>query len=222
MKAHKKTGTIDSWRVFRILSELVDGFETMTDLGPAVAVFGSARIAEKDANYKRACHFAKQITEKGFAIVTGGGPGIMEAANRGAHENKKPSCGISVDLPHESSSNPYVDRKFHMHFRYFFVRKVMLVRYAQGFVVFPGGFGSLDELFEALTLVQTQKIKAIPIYLIGKAYWQGLIDWMQDQLVSNKMIEESDLDLIHLTDDLDFVAEDIAKRYAEKQSFENF
>ena len=205
-----------------MLSELVDGFETMTDLGPAVAVFGSARLDESSAMYGRARLFGARITEKGFAVVTGGGPGIMEAANRGAHENNRPSCGISVDLPYETTSNPYIDRNFHMHFRYFFVRKVMLVRYAQAFVVFPGGFGSLDELFEALTLVQTDKIKAIPIYLIGKEYWSGLIDWLKERVLAEKMIAEKDLDLIHLTDDVDGVAEDIAQRYAKTDSFENF
>lgn len=220
MKQHNTT--LDSWRVFRMLSELVDGFETMTDLGPAVAVFGSARTDENNAMYERARAFAMRITEKGFAVVTGGGPGIMEAANRGAHENNRPSCGISVDLPYETTSNPYIDRRFHMHFRYFFVRKVMLVRYAQAFVVFPGGFGSLDELFEALTLVQTHKIKPIPIYLIGTEYWSGLIDWLKKRALTEKMIDAKDLDLIHLTDDVDSVAEDIAKRYAKADSFENF
>lgn len=220
MKRHKPT--LDSWRVFRMLSELVDGFETMTDLGPAVAVFGSARLNEQSAMYEKARLFGAHITEKGFAVVTGGGPGIMEAANRGAHESNHPSCGISVDLPHETTSNPYIDRRFHMHFRYFFVRKVMLVRYAQAFVVFPGGYGSLDELFEALTLVQTRKIKAIPIYLIGREYWGGLIDWLKERALAEKMIDASDLDLIQLTDDVRSVAEDIAKRYAKSDSFENF
>jgi len=205
-----------------MLSELVDGFETMTDLGPAVAVFGSARLDETSAMYAKARAFGARITEKGFAVVTGGGPGIMEAANRGAHEHNKPSCGISVDLPFETTSNPYIDRRFHMHFRYFFVRKVMLVRYAQAFVVFPGGFGSLDELFEALTLVQTHKIKAIPIYLVGTEYWKGLIDWLKERVLAEKMIEAKDLDLIQLTDDVDGVAEHIAERYAKCSSFENF
>lgn len=220
MKKHKPT--LDSWRIFRMLSELVEGFETMTDLGPAVAVFGSARIDEKSAMYEKARAFGARITEKGFAVVTGGGPGIMEAANRGAHENNHPSCGISVDLPHETTSNPYVNHRFHMHFRYFFVRKVMLVRYAQAFVVFPGGFGSLDELFEALTLVQTRKIKAIPIYLVGTEYWSGLIDWLKERVIAEKMIDAKDLDLIQLVDDIDSVAEEIAKHYAKSDSFENF
>lgn len=220
MKRHKPT--LDSWRVFRMISELVDGFETMTNLGPAVAVFGSARLDEKSAMYAKAREFGAKITEKGFAVVTGGGPGIMEAANRGAHENNRLSCGISVDLPYETTSNPYIDHRFHMHFRYFFVRKVMLVRYAQAFVVFPGGFGSLDELFEALTLVQTHKIKAIPIYLIGTEYWSGLINWLKERVLAEKMIANKDLDLIHLTDDIDSVIQGITERYSKTDSFENF
>lgn len=222
MDPHKHIDSLDSWRVFRMLSELVEGFETMTQLGAAVAVFGSARVKEDHPIYQLAYTFAQKITAKNFAVVTGGGPGVMEAANRGAHDNGKRSCGICVDLPHEVTSNPYVDPRFRMHFRYFFVRKVMLVRYARAFVVFPGGFGSLDELFEALTLVQTKKIKPIPIFLIGTEYWGGLMDWLKKQFVGNKMIEATDLDLIHLTDDLDTVVTDIVREYAKSDSFENF
>lgn len=219
---HKQSHSIDSWRVFRILSELVDGFETMTSLGPAVAIFGSARTKNNHNAYIQAQQLSEKIIEKGFSIVTGGGPGIMEAANLGAQKAKGKSCGICVDLPFEATCNDYIDPRYRLHFRYFFVRKVMLVRYAQAFVVFPGGFGSLDELFEALTLVQTKKIKPIPIYLVGVSYWKGLLDWMHESLVKEGNIKEEDLKLIHLTDDLDFIANDIKERYKERSSFENF
>jgi len=219
---HKQSHSIDSWRVFRILSELVDGFETMTSLGPAVAIFGSARTKNNHPAYIQAQNLSEKIIEKGFSIVTGGGPGIMEAANLGAQKAKGKSCGICVDLPFEATCNDYIDPRYRLHFRYFFVRKVMLVRYAQAFVVFPGGFGSLDELFEALTLVQTKKIKPIPIYLVGVSYWSGLLDWMRESLVKEGNIKEKDLELVHLTDDLDFIANDIKERYKERSSFENF
>ncbi|NGX31779.1 MAG: LOG family protein YvdD [Chlamydiae bacterium] len=219
---HKHTHTLDSWRVFRILSELVDGFETMVSLGPGVAFFGSARTQPNNPYYQQATECAKKVVEKGFAVMTGGGPGIMEAANKGAQEKKGKSCGICIDVPHEIRANDFVDPKLTLHFRYFFIRKIMFVRYAQAFVVFPGGFGSLDELFEALTLVQTKKIKPIPIFLVGKTYWQGLLDWMKDSLLKEKNIGAKDLDLIHLTDDVDHIAEQIDQYYKKTRSFENF
>ena len=222
LPTHKQSHSIDSWRVFRILSEIVDGFERMTSLGPAVAIFGSARTQAKHPSYIQAEKLSSKIIEQGFSIVTGGGPGIMEAANLGAQKAKGKSCGICVDLPFETDGNDYIDPRYRLHFRYFFVRKIMLVRYAQAFVVFPGGFGSLDELFEALTLVQTKKIKPIPIYLVGISYWQGLLDWMRTSLVAEGNIKEEDLKLVHLTDDLDFIAKDIKRRYKARTSFENF
>nr|MBA3603850.1 TIGR00730 family Rossman fold protein [Parachlamydiaceae bacterium] len=173
----------DSWRVFRIISELVEGFETMTQLGPAVSVFGSARLQPASPYYNLAIDVAQNISKKGFAIITGGGPGIMEAANKGAQSVNGPSCGVSIDLPTESNSNFFIDLKYNLRFRYFFIRKVMFIRYAQGYVFLPGGVGTLDELFEALTLIQTKKIRPFPIYLMGKDYWKGMMDWISSTVL---------------------------------------
>ena len=213
---------IDAWRVFRILSEFVDGFEKMTSLGPSVVMFGSAQIIENDPYYKITVDLAFKIAKKGFAITTGGGPGLMEAANHGAKLAGGRSCGLCIDLPEEEETNAYIDRKYLLKFRYFFVRKVMFVRYAQAFVAVPGGFGTLDELFEALTLIQTHKIKRFPIYLIGKSYWQGLLDWMEKTIVGSQRIPREALDLMRITDDLDEVASGIQAHYEKVQSFENF
>lgn len=214
--------SFDAWRVFRILSEFVEGFETMTTLGPSVAIFGSSRIKANDPQYNLASVLASKITKKGFAIITGGGPGIMEAANEGARMEGGPSCGLCIDLPHEEEPNPFIDRKYLLRFRYFFVRKVMFVRYAQAFVVLPGGFGTLDELFEALTLIQTRKIKPFPVYLLGKDYWSGLIKWLETTVLSNKNISPEDLKLLILTDDLDEIANGIEEHYRQVKSLENF
>lgn len=209
----KPTMHHEAWRVFRILSEFVMGFETMTDLGPSVSIFGSARTNESDPYYKLCVDIAHKIAQKGLAVITGGGPGIMEAGNRGATEAQGRSCGLSISLPFESNSNPYVDKKFRLSFRYFFVRKVMFIRYAQAFVFMPGGYGTLDELFEALTLIQTNKIRPFPIFLIGTKYWSGLLDWMKEIVLKNKNIDPQDLDLITLTDDPDLVADAIEKHF---------
>lgn len=203
----------DAWRVFRILSELVDGFEKMANIGPSVSMFGSTRVKTDSPVYQLAVEVAKKISAKGFAIITGGGPGTMEAANKGAQEAKGISCGLSITLPFEPGSNPYIDRKYNLEFRYFFVRKVMFVRYAQAFVVLPGGFGTFDELFEALTLIQTKKIKPFPIFLMGISYWQGLVDWLKNTMLKEGYISQCDLDLIILTDDPDFVANKIEEHY---------
>lgn len=207
---------LDAWRVFRILSELVDGFETMTDIGPSVSIFGSARLKPEHPYYILATEVSKKIAKKGFAIITGGGPGIMEAANRGAFEVQGKSCGINIDLPFEPESNPYINRKYNLNFRYFFVRKVMFVRYAQAFVFLPGGYGTLDELFEALTLIQTKRIRKFPIFLMGKDYWKGLIDWVQGTLLAAQNIAREDLSLYTLTDNPDEVADTIEKHYKEQ------
>lgn len=212
----------DAWRVFRILSEFVEGFETMTSLGPSVAIFGSSRIKENDPYYNLASKLASRIAKKGFGIITGGGPGIMEAANEGARIENGRSCGLCIDLPFEELPNPFVDRKYLLRFRYFFVRKVMFVRYAQAFVVLPGGFGTLDELFEALTLIQTRKIKKFPIYLIGKTYWTGLVDWLRSTAAENKNISPEDLDLMTITDDLEEIIAGIEAHYLKVKSLENF
>ncbi len=203
----------DAWRIFRILSEFVDGFETMTDIGPSVSIFGSARVTATHPYYHLGVEVAKKIASKGFAIITGGGPGIMEAANKGAQEAQGRSCGINITLPFEADSNPYVDAKYRLHFRYFFVRKVMFVRYAQAFVFLPGGFGTLDELFEALTLIQTKKIRPFPIFLIGTAYWAGLLDWLKHTVLKEKNLLAADFDLFSVTDDPDEVADSIEEHF---------
>lgn len=215
------SSAVDAWRVFRILSEFVEGFETMTDIGPSVAVFGSSQIKENDPYYNKAAELAAKISHKGFAIITGAGPGIMEAANEGARMSGGKSCGLWIDVPWEEP-NPFIDREYLLKFRYFFVRKVMFVRYAQAFVVLPGGYGTLDELFEALTLIQTKKIKRFPIYLLGKDYWQGLVQWLKSEVVSRRNLSPHDLDLLIITDDLDEIASGIADFYAKTKTLENF
>lgn len=212
----------DSWRVFRIVSEFVDGFETMTNIGPSVSIFGSARLPPESIYYKMAVDVSQHICRKGFAIITGGGPGIMEAANKGAQEASGLSCGIAVDLPFETEPNRYVDPKYRLTFRYFFVRKVMFIRYAQGFVFLPGGFGTLDELFEALTLIQTKKIKPFPIYLMGHAYWIEMMGWIKSIMLSHGCISEKDLDMIQITDDPEEVANGIERHYQRDRALKNF
>lgn len=212
----------DAWRVFRIISEFVDGFETMTNLGPSVSIFGSARLQPASPYYNLAIDVAQHITKKGFAIITGGGPGIMEASNKGAQSVNGRSCGLSIDLPMESSSNSFIDTKYNLRFRYFFVRKVMFIRYAQGYVFLPGGVGTLDELFEALTLIQTQKIRPFPIYMLGKSYWDGLIEWMKNTMLGHACISPEDLDLMHITDDPEEVANGIERHYQRHRSDRNF
>lgn len=212
----------DAWRVWRIVSEFVEGFERMINLGPSVAIFGSARLPETHPYYELASTVAKHISNRGFAIITGGGPGIMEAANRGAQSVLGRSCGIAIDLPFELEPNRFIDPKYCMEFRYFFVRKVMFIRYAQGYVFLPGGVGSLDELFEALTLIQTKKIHPFPIYLMGKPYWTGLIDWLKATVLAEGCISEKDLDLFRITDDPEEVADGIERHYRIHQSQRNF
>lgn len=221
MTTPKKTH-FDAWRIFRILSEFVDGFETMTDIGPSVSIFGSARTKPDSPDYVLGMKVAEKIAQKGFGIITGGGPGIMEAANRGAQKAKGPSCGMCITLPHEDVTNPYIDPKYHLSFRYFFVRKVMFIRYAQAFVFLPGGYGTLDELFEALTLIQTKKIRRFPIFLVGKEYWGKMIEWMKMSPLKSEYLDESDFDLFTITDDPDFVAEAIEKHYKEAGKLPTF
>jgi uncharacterized protein (TIGR00730 family) len=190
----------DPWRVLRIQSEFVDGFGTLAELGPAVSVFGSARTPRDHPLYATAEALAAELVRAGLAVITGGGPGVMEAANRGAAEAGGISVGLGIELPFESSLNPWVN--LGINFRYFFVRKTMFVKYAQGFVVLPGGFGTLDELFEALTLVQTKKVTTFPVVLFDRSYWSGLVDWMRGTLLDRGAIHESDLDLFTVTDDV--------------------
>ena len=191
----------DPWRVLRIQSEFVEGFGALAELGPAVSVFGSARTRPDDPAYGLGVRLGRALVQAGYAVITGGGPGAMEAANRGAFETGGVSVGLGIELPFESGLNRYVD--LGVNFRYFFTRKTMFVKYAQGFIVLPGGFGTLDELFEALTLVQTQKVTSFPIVLIGCAYWGGLLAWMRDVAVVHGTIRPSDLELLHVTDDID-------------------
>jgi uncharacterized protein (TIGR00730 family) len=189
----------DTWRVLRIIGEFVDGFDELAILGPAVSIFGSARTSPQDPMYKLAVDVAEELGRAGFAILTGGGPGIMEAANLGATLAGAMSVGCNIELPHEQGINRYV--KTPLNFRYFFVRKTMFVKYAVGFVIFPGGFGTLDELFEALTLMQTKKIHNFPVVLVGSAYWQGLLDWIHNTMLAEGKIDPTDLDLLPVTDD---------------------
>ena len=188
----------DAWRVLRIMGEFVEGFEELDDLGPAVTIFGSARISLEDPMYGAATEVGRLLGEAGFTIITGGGPGAMEAGNRGAREAGAPSVGLNIELPFEQHVNPYVDAE--LVFRYFFVRKVMLVKYSRAFVIFPGGFGTMDELFEALTLIQTGKIRNFPVVLFGSEYWRGLIEWVRATMVAGGKAAEADLGLTALTD----------------------
>ncbi len=189
----------DPWRVLRIMSEFVDGFDALAEVGPAVTVFGSARVPEGSPIYEQAREIGRRLAMDGWAVITGGGPGVMAAANRGCQEAGGLSIGCNIELPHEQSVNPYVDLA--VEFRYFFARKTMFVKYADAFVIMPGGFGTLDELFEALTLIQTGKIRHFPVVLVGTAYWAGLIDWARETLIADGTVSEADLALLTLTDD---------------------
>lgn len=190
----------DSWAIFKIMGEFVKGYEKLNKIGPCVSVFGSARLQPENKYYQLAEEISKQITDNGYGVITGGGPGIMEAANKGAQENNGTSVGINISLPFEQESNIYIDHDKNINFDYFFVRKVMLVKYSQGFVVMPGGFGTLDELFEAITLIQTLKIDKFPIILVGKEYWGGLLNWIKNTLIEEKMISPEDIDLFNVVD----------------------
>jgi uncharacterized protein (TIGR00730 family) len=195
----------DPWRVLRIVSEFVEGFDALADLGPAVTVFGSARVRADDPLYGQGEALGRALAKRGFAVITGGGPGIMEAVNKGCKEAGGLSVGCNIELPHEQALNPYVD--LGIEFRYFFVRKMMFVKYARGFVIFPGGFGTLDELFESLTLAQTGKIEHFPVVLFGSSYWNGLLDWMRQETLAHELVSPEDLNLLSLTDDPDQAAE---------------
>ncbi len=191
----------DPWRVMRIQSEFVEGFGALAELGPAISVFGSARTEVDDPFYALGEELGRKLTEAGFAVITGGGPGIMEAANKGACESDGVSVGLGIELPFEAGLNEYVDRG--VNFRYFFARKTMFVKYAQGFIVLPGGYGTFDELFEALTLVQTEKVTSFPIVLVGTAYWSGLLEWLRHTVLAGGKISAADLDMLRVTDDVD-------------------
>jgi len=190
----------ETWRVFRIQSELVEGFETLNNLGPAVSVFGSSRVKPGSFYYEKAVELGRMLSSDRFAVITGGGPGVMEGANKGAKDVQGKSVGLNIELPAEQNPNNY--QNISLSFRYFFVRKLMFVKYSIGFIIFPGGFGTMDELFEALTLAQTKKISPFPIILFGKDYWSGLLEWFKSNLITNNMIEEEDMGLISLVDEV--------------------
>ncbi len=213
---HKEALSMESWRVFRIMSEFVEAFETMVRIGPAISVFGSARTPPDDPYYKLGVECGRKLVEKDFAVVTGGGPGIMEAANKGALEAGGTSIGLNITLPTEQLPNPY--QNVELDFRYFFIRKVMFVKYASGCIIFPGGVGTMDEFFESLTLIQTLKIVPFPVVLIGKNFWSGLLDWMHSVMDEQfHTIGPEDFDLFHLTDDVDEAVSIVHETYLGKR-----
>lgn len=212
----------DSWSVFKIMSEFVNGYETLSRIGPCVAIFGSARIKEDNPYYKKAEETAAKLVEKGFGVITGGGPGIMEAGNKGAHEAGGKSVGLNIVLPHEQHANPYIDNDKSINFDYFYIRKTMFTRYSQGFIAFPGGFGTLDELSEALTLMQTNKIANFPIVMFGSEFWKPLVDWFRNTLLENQMIHELDFGIFHVVDDVDEAVTIIDDFYKKSELKPNF
>ena len=221
-KTWSEQTTIDSWMVFKIMGEIVSGYEKMQKLGPCVSIFGSARLPQNSKYYLLAEEIAKKITDLGFGVITGGGPGIMEAANKGAKENGGKSIGLNIELPFEQSFNPYIDKQYSIEFDYFFVRKLMCVKYAQGFIILPGGIGTLDELFEALTLIQTHKIGRFPIILVGSEFWKGLLDWMKNTLLEMKLISENNFSLFLVVDTADEAVSHIKAFYDKYAIHENF
>ena len=222
-KAWNEIKTNDSWAIFKIMGEFVNGYEKLSRIGPCVSIFGSARTKPDHKYYKLAEEVAHKIVEHGYGVITGGGPGIMEAGNKGAHIGGGTSVGLNIELPFEQHDNPYIDSDKSLDFDYFFVRKVMFVKYSQGFVVMPGGFGTLDELFEAMTLIQTHKIERFPIILVGKEFWQGLLDWVKSTLLDAfGNISPGDLDLIHLVDTADEVIDILNNFYKESGLSPNF
>ncbi|MGM0506840.1 MAG: TIGR00730 family Rossman fold protein [Bacteroidota bacterium] len=212
----------DLWSIFKIMSEFVDGYDKLLRIGPCISIFGSARLKSGDAYYEQAVQTAELMTEKGFGVITGGGPGIMEAGNRGAVNAGGKSVGLGIHLPFEQGINDYVDPKYEINFKYFFVRKVMFVKYAQALIVFPGGFGTLDELFECLTLIQTHKIDPIPVVLVGTEYWNGLLTWLKEKLVEEGYLSPEDLNLFRVTDEPSDAVHHVCNFYEKKQPKPNF
>ncbi|MCT6869958.1 TIGR00730 family Rossman fold protein [Apibacter sp.] len=214
--------TRDSWMLFKIMAEFTNGFETMTKIGPCVSIFGSARTSPENKYYGLAEEISYKLTKIGFGIITGGGPGIMEAGNKGAQAAGGKSIGLNIELPFETGSNPYVDYKLSMNFNYFFVRKVMFLKYSQGFIVMPGGLGTMDELFEALTLIQTKKTSKFPIVLVGTKYWSGLLEWMRESMLEENYIKDTDFNIFRLVDTADEAVGHIRAfydKYSIKQNF---
>lgn len=215
--------TQDSWGIFKVMGEFVNGYEKLSEIGPCISIFGSARTKEDSPYYQLTVEIAEKIAKAGFGIITGGGPGIMEAGNKGAQQGKGASVGLNIDLPFEQYDNPYIDRDKNLKFDYFFARKVMFVRYSQAFVVMPGGFGTMDELFEAMTLIQTNKIDKFPIILVGSQFWTGLVDWFKQTLLDEfKNISPEDLDIFKVVDTSEEVLDIIEKFYLKYHLRPNF
>ncbi len=212
----------DLWRIFRIQSEFVEGFETMSEIGPSVSIFGSARTQPDNAYYQMGVEVAEELVRRGYGVITGGGPGIMEAGNKGARNMEGASIGLNIELPHEQGHNPYIDPDKLINFHFFFVRKTIFVKYSQGFIVLPGGFGTLDELFESLTLIQTRKISKFPVVLMGASYWTGLVDWLRDTMLAEGNIGDKDLHLFKITDDPKEAVDIVDEFYKEHSLAPNF
>ncbi len=221
-KTWNEIKTNDSWAIFKIMAEFVDGYEKLSKIGPSVSIFGSARTKPDHPYYILAEEIGYKLTQNGYGVITGGGPGIMEAGNKGARRGKGSSVGLNIELPFEQHDNPWIDKDKNLEFDYFFVRKVMFVKYSQGFIVMPGGFGTMDELFEAITLIQTKKIGRFPIVLVGTKFWGGLIDWVKDTLITEKNIGLEDLSLFRIVDTADEAIEHLNKFYAKYQLKPNF
>lgn len=222
-KTWQEIHTTDSWRVFKIISEIVEGFEKLARIGPCVSIFGSARTHQNDKYYLLAEDIAFKLTQNGYGVITGGGPGIMEAANKGAARGKGKSVGINIDLPFEQRANPYIDADKLITFDYFFIRKLMFMKYAQGFIALPGGFGTFDELFEAITLIQTKKIGKFPIILVGKKYWSGLVEWIKEEMIAEQhAVSPEDLNLFTVVDTADEAVDYIVKFYSRYLLSPNF
>jgi hypothetical protein len=221
-KTWNEIKTNDSWAIFKIMAEFVEGFERLSKIGPCVSIFGSARTKPNQEYYKLAENIAYKLTKHGYGVVTGGGPGIMEAGNKGAARGNGISVGLNIELPFEQHDNPYIDSDKSLDFDYFFVRKVMFVKYSQGFVVMPGGFGTMDELFEAITLIQTNKIGKFPIILVGRKFWSGLFDWIKNTLLEEGNISPKDLDLISIVDTEEEVLDVIDNFYKKYSLSPNF
>ena len=222
MKNWNETKTNDSWALFKIMGEFVNGYEKLSSIGPCISIFGSARTHANHPTYLLTVEIAKAISKLGYGIISGGGPGIMEAANKGAQEANGVSVGLNIELPFEQKSNPYIDQDKLIDFQYFFVRKVMFVKYAQGFVVMPGGVGTLDELFEAFTLLQTSKVNKFPIILVGRQYWEGLINWIKDKLLRENNISTEDLELFEVVDTKEEVMDCLNRFYIKDNFKPNF
>ena len=221
-KTWNEIKTNDSWAIFKIMSEFVEGYERLSKIGPCVSIFGSARTKKDSPNYLLAEEIGYKLTQNGFGVVTGGGPGIMEAGNKGAHRGKGISVGLNIELPFEQHDNPYISPGKSLDFDYFFVRKVMFMKYSQGFVVMPGGFGTMDELFEAITLIQTKKIGRFPIVLVGKKFWGGLMDWIENTLLEYGNINAADLNLFRIVDTADEAVDHFVKFYEKYNLSPNF